>query len=587
MIRALAFTPFQICAQETGNNIRIDQLGYYPDAPKIAMVIGAGQSASFSVIEPGTGDTVYRGNLGPLIGSRYSGLRTRKADFSAFTRTGRFAIAVPGIANSYPFEIGKGVYHGVATASLKGFYFQRASMALPEAYAGKWARAAGHPDTSVFIHPSAVSAFRPAGTVISCPGGWYDAGDYNKYIVNSGITVGTLLSAYEDFPAYFDSVSVGIPKTVNRVPDILQEVLYNLRWMLRMQDPSDGGVYHKCTNAGFDGMIMPSDAMTQRWVVQKGTAAALDFAAVAAQASRIFKKYEQLLPGLADSCTVAALKAWEWAQKNPAVKYDQQALNSQYLPKITTGAYGDRNFEDEFFWAACELAITTREKPFLEFVVKNAPDSLVLPSWNQVAMLGYYSLLRFPADAKSRLRVTDSSAARRILRLADRYLTYLDSSAFHSVMGQSRQDFVWGSNAVAANQGTLLVKAYLLTHDTKYLQAAASNLHYLLGRNATGYCFVTGEGSRSPMHPHHRPSVADGIPEPVPGLLVGGPNPGRQDRCHYDFMEPETSYVDSDCAYASNEIAINWNAPLVYLVNALEALQYRAGFSPQKEKPSR
>jgi endoglucanase len=76
------------------------------------------------------------------------------------------------------------------------------------------------------------------------------------------------------------------------------------------------------------------------------------------------------------------------------------------------------------------------------------------------------------------------------------------------------------------------------------------------------------------MHPHHRPSIADGIDEPVPGLLAGGPNPGRQDKCDYAFTEPETAYSDTDCSFASNEIAINWNAPLVYLANAMEALQY-------------
>jgi endoglucanase len=140
-------------------------------------------------------------------------------------------------------------------------------------------------------------------------------------------------------------------------------------------------------------------------------------------------------------------------------------------------------------------------------------------------------------------------------------------------MGQSRGDFVWGSNAVAANQGILLINAWLQSKDRKYIDNAMGNLDYLLGRNATGYCFVTGIGTKYTMHPHHRPSIADGITEPVPGLLAGGPNPGRQDHSHYDFTEPETSYADLDAAYASNEIAINWNAPLVYLANALEALQ--------------
>jgi endoglucanase len=145
-------------------------------------------------------------------------------------------------------------------------------------------------------------------------------------------------------------------------------------------------------------------------------------------------------------------------------------------------------------------------------------------------------------------------------------------------MGQSARDFNWGSNSNAANQGILLVKAYLMTGDQKYINNALTNVDYILGRNATGYCFVTGIGSKPSMNPHHRQSVSDGIEAPVPGLLVGGPNPGRQDKCVYQFIEPETAYTDQSCSYASNEIAINWNAPLVYLSNAIEALKYKVGF---------
>jgi endoglucanase len=146
-------------------------------------------------------------------------------------------------------------------------------------------------------------------------------------------------------------------------------------------------------------------------------------------------------------------------------------------------------------------------------------------------------------------------------------------------MGQSKRDFIWGSNSVAANQGVLLVNAYLLSGDRKYIDGALTNADYILGRNATGYCFITGLGSKSTMHPHHRQSVADGVDDPVPGLLAGGPNPGRQDHTEYAFTEPETAYNDNSGAYASNEIAINWNAPAAYLFNAIEALQYKTGYS--------
>src|SRR5471030_407605 len=215
----------------------------------------------------------------------------------------------------------------------------RASTPLNEKYAGKWARAEGHPDTSVLIHPSAASEKRPAGTRISSSRGWYDAGDYNKYIVNSGISTSTLLSLYEDFPSYMKTVKLNIPESGNHIPDVLNEVLWNLRWMLTMQDPNDGGVYHKLTNAKFDPMEMPDKDQTPRYVVQKSTAATLDFAAVMAQASRIFRNFPKELPGLADSCIKQADMAWDWAVKNPNVIYNQDAMNKKFEPKVTTGAY--------------------------------------------------------------------------------------------------------------------------------------------------------------------------------------------------------------------------------------------------------
>ena len=167
---------------------------------------------------------------------------------------------------------------------------------------------------------------------------------------------------------------------------------------------------------------------------------------------------------------------------------------------------------------------------------------------------------------------------KNVLAIADTFVQKMNVNAFKTIMGQSAKDFIWGSNSVAANQGILLINAYLISKNKKYLDAALTNVDYILGRNATGYSFITGIGSKTPMHPHHRPSIADGVIEPVPGLLAGGPNPGRQDGCVYEFTETETAYTDVDCSYASNEIAINWNAPLVYLLNAMNALKKEAGY---------
>lgn len=567
-------------AQTPVRSIRINQLGYYPGAEKIAVITVSGKTSPqpFYILAADGQDTIYRGTTGEVRSSANSSLQTQLIDFSKLQQAGRYVIAVPGQPVSYPFRIQPSVNHPAVAALLKGYYYQRVSMPLEARYAGKWARPAGHPDTAVLIHPSAATAQRPAGSHISSPGGWYDAGDYNKYVVNSGITMGTLLSAYEDLGRYFDTLRTNIPESGNQIPDILDEALYNLRWMFTMQDPNDGGVYNKCTNAAFDGMVMPGITQAPRYVVQKGTAATLDLAAVMAQASRIFKRFDKALPGLSDSCLQAAVRAWQWAQKHPSLEYDQSRMNKQHLPMISTGGYGDKTFTDERFWAGAELLAATGDLQYYEAIRPYLSGSLSLPSWSNVHLLGCYTLLRF--EKKLPAGTTQDISALRVqfIRFADDYLPHVAGSAFRTVMGRTRRDFIWGSNSVAANQGIVLINAYLLTKEKKYLGYALDNLDYLLGRNATGYCFITGIGSFATRFPHHRPSEADGIADPVPGLLAGGPNPGRQDSCHYDHTEPETAYTDEACSFASNEIAINWNAPAVYLAAALEALEQEAGY---------
>ena len=568
----LSCTLKHVDAQGGGkSNIRIDQIGYFTNGPKIAVVLNS-DASTFSVTTV-SDEAVYSGILTKSIKPDFAGKYTLIANFSAFNKPGKYILKVPGLGDSYLFSIKASVFDSIADASIKAFYYMRASIPLAEKYAGKWNRAEGHPDTNVLVHSSAADAKRPAGTVISSPRGWYDAGDYNKYVVNSGISTGTLLSLYEDFPAYMKTVQLNIPESGNGLPDVLNEVLWNLRWMLTMQDPHDGGVYHKLTNAAFDGMEMPEKGIATRYVVQKGTAATLDFAAVMAQASRILAKFPLQLPGLADSCFKASERAWEWAKKYPDIAYDQDELNKKFIPKITTGAYDDHDFTDEFIWAASELAVTTGKNDYLK-TVSLIPDKIIpLPSWGQVRLLGYYSLIRNNRLTNKDVSGLASKLNSRLIAFADSLISGVNNNAYQTVMSNSAKNFGWGSNSVAANQGIALIQAYLLTHNSKYLTDALDNLDYLLGRNGTGYSYVTGYGSETPMHPHHRPSVSDGITKPIPGLLVGGPNPGMQDGIKVPSTIPDEAYIDDDRAYAANEIAINWNAPFAYLANALEALQ--------------
>ena len=543
--------------------IQVNQLGFLPGAAKWAAVT-APAAAAFSVVDLHSGAEVLRGALQPPALWEPSGDVVRLADFSALTAPGVYRLHVDGLPDSPQFRVAGDAYAALAAAGVKAYYFNRAGIELRPEQAGPWARPAGHPDTQVRVHASAAGPGRPEGTLISSPGGWYDAGDYNKYVVNSGITVYTLLAAYEHFPAFFRQQALNIPESGNGLPDLLNEALWNLDWMLSMQDPADGGVYSKLTNLAFDGVVMPHQARAERYVVQKTTAAALDFAAVMATASRVFGAFESQRPGLAARMRAAAERGWVWARANPAVPYRQP-------PDVRTGEYGDAQFDDEFAWAAAELYITTRDdRYYAAMQAERVPAGV--PGWGDVAGLAWVSL------AQHRQGLTPAADQRLIAARINGLATQLTAAWAASPWRVSQQagDFVWGSNSVLLNQALMLVQGYRLGGDRRQLDAAQAALDVVLGRNPLGRSMVTGFGSAPPLHPHHRPSEADGVAAPVPGFLVGGPNPGQQDAqgcpVPYASKAPARSYLDHFCSYASNEVAINWNAPLVYVSAALQVL---------------
>ena len=515
----------------------------------------------------GTGDVEFVNEKGEVaytatpMNSLYwapSGQSVQRVDFTELKTPGIYSVKVGGITLRSDLVITDNTYEALTKASIKFFYYQRSSMALEEQYAGQWEREAGHMDTQVRLHSST-----GASGTISSPKGWYDAGDYGKYIVNSGISTYTLLSLYEHFPSYFDQLKWNIPAEGN-LPDLLAEIKYNLDWMLTMQ-ADDGGVYHKVTTLNFSGMVMPNKDNATRYAVGKGTAATFDFAAVMATAARVYKKFDATY---AAQCLQAAESAYAWGLSNPNVRFSNPS-------DVKTGEYGDGSFNDEKQFAASELFITTADS---KYKLSGAFKSL--PSWADVSGLATYGKATHVADFGE----SGSAAKDSLLKLADDYANRVNSG-FGVVMGS--KDFIWGSNSVAANQGIWLLHAYYITGEEKYYKAALMVLDYLMGKNPLDMSFVTGMGSKSPMHPHHRPSEADGIVDPVPGMLAGGPQPNAEDKSDcgdYRTGFGATTYKDDVCSYASNEVAINWNAPLAYLAGALEALHH--GHVPSFADPS-
>lgn len=534
----------------------INQIGYRAgEAKEFALTDGSGNVE----IADASGQTVL--TVTPQAASYWdaSGQSVQLVDFSELNVPGTYSIKMGGQVLRSDLKIATQTYEDVTKAALKWYYYQRASMALEEQYAGQWKRAAGHTNASVQLH----SSTGESGTINSTKG-WYDAGDYGRYIVNSGITTYTLLSLYEHFPEYFNTLKWNIPAE-GTLPDLLAEIKWNLDWMLTMQ-ASDGGVYHKLTSLAFPGDVMPEKDTDPIYVIGKGTAATFDFAGVMAVASRVYKPFDATY---AAKCLEAAKKAYAWGVQNPNKRYSNPS-------GVQTGEYGDNNFVDEKTFAGMELFISTGDASYKPSIDASQED--IVPAWPWVYGLAVYGAVSHAAEAGSEAVTAKTMLTKTANNFANRA-----TSGFGVVM--SKDDFVWGSNAVAANQGVLLLHAYYVTGEQKYYEAAKKVLDYLLGKNPLDMSFLTGFGTKSPMKPHHRPSTSDKVKAPVPGMLVGGPQPGGEDigseswECKdYRTGVAATSYTDNNCSYATNEVAINWNAPFAYLAGAIEALN--AGYAP-------
>ena len=533
------------------DQIRINQLGFYPASIKQFLLVDT-FATKFNIIDEEY-NIVFSGGLLDNGYWEASGEKVLMGDFSILTKVGTYRVIINNEFLSFPFEIKNNLYKEALRASIKSYYFQRASFEIEEQFGGIYRRPAGHPDNSCKYHPSSGHA---KGTLNSV-GGWYDAGDYGKYIGNAALSTGQMLLLAEQYPNLITDNSLNIPESGNERSDLLDELKYELDWILSMQD-KDGGVYHKLTAKNFSGFIMPADYDLERWIIGKGTASTLNFSAVMAQAARIFDKTDS---EWSEKAISASRNAWSWAIENDNIHY----VN----PKdIKTGEYGDTEFKDDFFWAAAELYISTKEEIYLEYLKTNKQDYIhqLTNSWKFfVRNNAFHSLL------ENKELLDDDFAnyfIKNHIKLANELISEINVNPYNIALNR----YEWGSNSDILNQALILCIAHKITGEEKYIDAAEQINDYIFGKNATGYCFLTGFGSKKVMFVHHRPSGADGIAEPIPGFIAGGPNNDRQDADNVSYLSilPAKSYMDLEASYASNEVCLNWNAPAVYVLGYLE-----------------
>ena len=518
-------------------SIMTDQVGYQPDETKTAVFRDVTNETNFSVVNADSGQVVYTGELSAPTFYSSADENNWTGDFSAVTEAGTYYITCGGLDQSYSFTIGNNVYDSLLNDSVKMLYLQRCGTEVKDSTFG---HAACHDTLATVYHTN---------EKIDVSGGWHDAGDYGRYVVPGAKSVADLLIAYDANPELF-SDSIGIPESGNGVPDVLDEARYELEWMLKMQDSQTGGVHHKVSCENFPGYVMPEMETDELIVTPVSTTATADFCASMAMAYEYYQKFDK---DFAEKCLNAAKNAWAFLQKNPNFIFSNPS-------DITTGDYGDTSDIDERYWAAAQMWRATGADTYrtaLESMsVQNGMD------WMEVGDYGNIAILTMDGvDTNSDLY---TRAKTSILKEADQMKGLSQSNPY----GVSVSRYNWGSNMGVATSGMILNLAYQMTEDSTYLDTSRSNLHYLLGNNAMGECFVTGYGTVSPEHPHHRPSMAKN--QAMKGMLVGGVNSGLEDSAAKAYCANSPSakcYVDHWESYSTNEITIYWNSPLTCLLS--------------------
>ncbi|MBR0266667.1 MAG: glycoside hydrolase family 9 protein [Clostridia bacterium] len=525
--------------KKQGSVFRINQEGFVPGLPIHAVLLTDGEVR----LKDPEGKTVYTVPHGELREDAASGDRVRLAEIPPLAE-GKYTLESG--EEQREFAVRARGWREVSNALIKGLYFQRCGCALESAHAG------------VYHHPACHTApavgWDDRTLVRRVPGGWHDAGDYGKYTGPGAVTAAHMIYAWKLFPQGC-SDELNIPESGNGLPDILNEVKYELDWLLEMQR-SDGAFYHKLTKAQFAPFIMPQDDLETEYLMPVSHCATAAACACMALAARVWQGYS---PAFANRAVLAAKRAWDWLQAHP------DFVPYRNPEGVRTGWYGDMSDRDERFWAACELYAATGEENYRTEAEKLYGEGLNLTAfgWADVSGMGALCCL-FELKEKGG-EVLYGRVKEDFLQRSEQILQWTKASGYGTALPADR--YGWGSILPIMSGAIAMIINWLLTGNEKMRDGALQQWHYALGMNALDLCFITGYGTHRVMHPHHRPSGSDGIEDPVPGLIAGGPNGNHnypQTKEKLEGLPPAKCYLDELPSADTNEIAIYWNSPAIF-----------------------
>jgi hypothetical protein len=547
---ALAILPIIVSIAFAGppgtetDRIAIDQFGYMPGMKKVAVI--SDPQIGFNANERYTpGDRLevrqWNGNLvvftaAPTIWNNgavhdQSGDKVWWFDFTAVTCEGEYYIYDPANdRRSHVFRISRDVYKGVLKTAMRVFFYQRCAQdKFPPHTDLKWSDAASHLQDR---QSRSVNAQNNASTARDLSGGWYDAGDFNKYTTFTTDVIQDLLLAYERAPSLWGD-NFGIPESGDGAPDILNEIKWELDWLLRMRN-SDGSVLSKVAVTQFQAASPPSADFASRYYGAASTSATLSAAISFAHAAVVF---ESVMPNYAATLREAAVKAWDWAQSNPNVIFSNAGFASANpeVDDYTRGVYR--------LAAAIYLYALTNESKYRDYVEANFNSAHAL-QWNywygfepmiQDALLYYTKLPGAKESTINAIRVSKQNSMNggeflpAFNNATDAYRAYLKSG-----------DYTWGSNRNKSHVGLIFLNQAVYGIDAAnaatYRMAGAGFLHYIHGVNPLGMTYLTNMyefGAEKSANEMYHGWFGDGTawdnaktsPKgPPPGYLTGGAN---------------------------------------------------------------